>query len=140
MTNYLCSVFEKEFLETVKWIGCGHCKKWVYRKCNELSDPCDPFSLKIANKSCNKGLKYCKFLWNRNKAKYVMKKIILKGNTTTKFIEYKHKNTGTSKSICISGLQRFNSYTNCWKAVSLKPYGLSVEIWSRLVSLFYLST
>ena len=30
-----------------------------------------------------------------------MKKIILKSNTTTKFIEDKHKNTGTSKYLHI---------------------------------------
>ena len=38
MTNYPCSVFEKEVLETAKGIGCDHCKKWVHHKCNELSD------------------------------------------------------------------------------------------------------
>ena len=34
----------------------------------------------------------------RNKAKRVMKNIILKSNITTKCIEHKHKNTGTSAS------------------------------------------
>ena len=38
MTNYPCSVFEKEVLETAKGIGCDHCKKWVHHKYNELSD------------------------------------------------------------------------------------------------------
>ena len=48
-------------------------------------------------------------------------------------MEYKHKNTGTSscKSICISELQCFNSSVKCWKAVSLKPFGVSIEIWSQ---------
>ena len=32
------------------------------------------FSLKNANKSCNKGLKNFRFKWKRNKAKEVMKK------------------------------------------------------------------
>ena len=62
------------------------------------------------------------------------KKIILKGNITTKYIEYKHKNTGTSSCNCIriSRLQCFTSFTKCCKTVSLKPcFGLSVEIWSR---------
>ena len=44
-----------------------------------------------------------------------MKKIIPKGDIT-KYIHYKHKNTGTScKSIGISGLQFFNSSTKYWK-------------------------
>ena len=39
-----------------------------------------------------------------------MKKIILKGNVTTKYIEYKHKNTGTRcKFGRISRLQSFYS-------------------------------
>ena len=39
-----------------------------------------------------------------------MKKIILKGNVTTKYIEYKHKNTGTRcKFGRISRLQSFCS-------------------------------
>ena len=38
MTNYSCSVCEKELLETGKRIGCDHYKKWIYQKCNELSD------------------------------------------------------------------------------------------------------
>ena len=38
MTNYPCSVCEKEALETDKEIGFGHCKKWVHCKCNDLSD------------------------------------------------------------------------------------------------------
>ena len=46
--------------------------------------------IKIANKSCNKGLKYWKFMRKRNKAKQVMKKIILKGNTAPKYFECKH--------------------------------------------------
>ena len=43
----------------------------------------------------------------KNKAKHVMKK----GSITTKYIEYKHKNTGPSscRSIPISELQWFNS-------------------------------
>ena len=57
---------------------------------------CERFSLKITNKSCNNGLKYCKFTRTKNKGKHVMKKIILKGNITTRSSEYKHKNTGTS--------------------------------------------
>ena len=62
----------------------------------------------------------------------------IKGNITTKYIKYSHKNTGTrGKSIPISGLQCFNSSIKCWKPVSLKPsFDLSVEIqsqFSRLV-------
>ena len=38
MTNYPCSVCEKEVLETDKGIGSDHCTKWVQDKCNELSD------------------------------------------------------------------------------------------------------
>ena len=38
MTNYTCSVCEKEVLETDKGVGCDHCKKWVHHRCNELSD------------------------------------------------------------------------------------------------------
>ena len=30
-------------------------------------------------------------MWKRNKAKHVMKKIILKGNIANKYIEHKHK-------------------------------------------------
>ena len=93
---------------------------------------CKRFSLKIANKSCKKGLKYYKFTRKRNKTSY--KNIILKDNIATKYIEYKHKNTGTSscKSIGISQLQCFNSSTKCWKPVSLKPsFRLSVKLWSR---------
>ena len=38
-------------------------------------------------------------------------------------VEYKHKNTRTScNSIRISGLQRFNSSTECRKTVSLKAF------------------
>ena len=72
---------------------------------------CERFSLKIANKTCNKGLKYGKLTRKRNKANHVIKKIILKGNIATKYVEYKHKNTGTSscKSIHIPELQCFNS-------------------------------
>ena len=35
---------------------------------------CERFSLEVASKSCNKGLKYCKFTKTRNKRKHVMKK------------------------------------------------------------------
>ena len=72
------------------------------------------------------------------------KKIILKDNIATKYIEYKHKNTGasSSKSIRIAKLifnlllifMCFNSST---KLVSLKPsFGLSVEIWSQFSRLY----
>ena len=54
------------------------------------------FSLKITKKSCHKGLKYCKFMRGRNKAEQVMRKIILKGNMKTTYIEHKLKNAGTS--------------------------------------------
>ena len=38
----------------------------------------------------------------------------IKGNITTKYIKYSHKNTGTrGKSIPISGLQCFNSSIKC---------------------------
>ena len=62
----------------------------------------------------------------------------IKGNITTKYIKYSHKNTGTrGKFIPISGLQCFNSSIKCWKPVLLKPsFDLSVEIqsqFSRLV-------
>ena len=53
------------------------------------------FSLNITKKFCYKGLKYCKFKRKRIKAEQVMKKIILKGNMATTYIEHKHKNTGT---------------------------------------------
>ena len=59
---------------------------------------------------------------------------------TTKYIEYKHNNTGTSscKCIVISNLHYFNSSTKCKKTVSLQySFGLAVEIgswFSKLVS------
>ena len=53
MTNYPCSVCEKEVLETDKGIGCDHCKKWVHHKCNELSD----FDFKYLQN--NKDFWYC---------------------------------------------------------------------------------
>ena len=61
------------------------------------------------------------------------RKIILKGNTTIRYTEYKHKNTGAScTSVRTSCLQCFNSFPRCWKTVSLKPsFELSAEIWSR---------
>ena len=99
------------------------------------------FSLKIASKSCKKGLKYCKFTEKDMKQKTLWKKVTLKGNVT-KYIEYKHKNTGTSscKSICVSKLQCFNSSMKCWKTVLLKPFGLSVWNWfSRLVCFVFTS-
>ena len=34
-------------------------------------------------------------MWKRNKAKQSYEKIILKGNITTIYIEYKNRNTGT---------------------------------------------
>ena len=57
------------------------------------------------------------------------KEIILKGNTT-RYIEYNHKNTGTScTSVHKFRLQCFDLSTKCLKTVSLKPYfGLSAEI------------
>ena len=71
---------------------------------------CEKFSLKIASKSCNKGLKYCKFTRKRNRTKHVVKEDHSKISITTKYIEYKHKSTGTSscKSVRISKLQYFN--------------------------------
>ena len=38
MTNYPCSVCEKEVLETDRGVGCDRCKKWVHHKYNELSN------------------------------------------------------------------------------------------------------
>ena len=35
---------------------------------------CKRFSVKITNKSCNKGLKYCIFTTKKNKGKHLMKK------------------------------------------------------------------
>ena len=62
------------------------------------------------------GTKILKVYEEKNKENKFWKKIIVKGNITTKYIEYKHKNTGTScKSICISGLQCFHSSTKFWK-------------------------
>ena len=55
---------------------------------------CERISLRIRNKSCNKGLKCCKFMRKRIE-NILLKKIILKGNITTKHIEHKLKNTGT---------------------------------------------
>ena len=71
---------------------------------------CKRTSFRIANKSYNKILQIHK----KMKAKNVMKKIILylQDSITINYIEYKHKNTGTSCTIiCISGLQCFNSST-----------------------------
>ena len=42
--------------------------------------------------------RYWKFMRKRNKEKYVMKKIILKDSIIINYIEYKHKNTGTTVS------------------------------------------
>ena len=53
---------------------------------------CERSSLNCTNKSCKKGLKYWKFKRERNKAKQVMKKFILKDNIVTKYTECKHKN------------------------------------------------
>ena len=98
---------------------------------------CKVFSSKITSKSCNKGLLYCKF--NRKESKILYENgNSIKGNITTKYIKYSHKNTGTrGKSIPTSGLQCFNSSIKCWKPVLLKPsFDLSVEIrsqFSRLV-------
>ena len=62
------------------------------------------------------GTKILKVYEEKNKENKFWKKIIVKGNITTKYIEYKHKNTGTScMSICISGLQCFHSSTKFWK-------------------------
>ena len=38
MTNFPCSVCEKELLEIDKGIGCDNCMKWVHHKCNELNN------------------------------------------------------------------------------------------------------
>ena len=58
------------------------------------------------------------------------KEIILKDNITTRYIEYNHKNIGTScTSVNKFRLQCFNLSTKCLKTVSLKPYfGLSAKI------------
>ena len=53
MTNYPCSVCEKEALQTDKEIGFGHCKKQVHCKCNDLSD----FDFKYLQN--NKDFQYC---------------------------------------------------------------------------------
>ena len=57
---------------------------------------CEWFLLKIANKSCDKGLKYCKFKRKRNNQNLFWKMIILTGNVTTKYTEYQNTNTGIS--------------------------------------------
>ena len=53
MTNYPCSVCEKEVLETDKGTSYVHCKKWVHYKWNELSD----FDFKYLEH--NKAIWYC---------------------------------------------------------------------------------
>ena len=51
------------------------------------------------NLSCNE-LKYCKFTQKRNKAKHVVKMIIVKGSIAkTTYVEHTHKNTGTGALI-----------------------------------------
>ena len=45
----------------------------------------------MTNKSCNKGLKYCKFMTTRNKENVMKNDHYIKHNITTKYIEYKHK-------------------------------------------------
>ena len=54
---------------------------------------------------------------------------------TVKYIQYKHKNTGTScNPIHLSGLQCFNSATECSKTPSLKSScGLSIKLWSQFL-------
>ena len=76
-------------------------------------------SFKIQKKICKKGLKYCKSARKRNKAKQVVKNI-LKGKAGTKYIGYKHINTGTSswKSIRISEFRCVNSSTKYGKTLS----------------------
>ena len=44
----------------------------------------------------------------RNKAEQIMKKIILKGNMTTTYIEHEHKNTGTSVLIHTQNVEKQN--------------------------------
>ena len=86
--------------------------------------------IKNCKLTCSKELKYRKFSRKRNKAKHVMKRDHSK-RLTTKYIECKHKNTGTSS------FQSF-AYVNyivlihaltVEKTVTLKPsFGLSVKI------------
>ena len=68
----------------------------------------------------------------KNEGKHIVKKDHW-GNITTRYTEYKHKNTGTTcTSVHISRLQCFNPSTKFWKTVSLRPsFGLSVKIWSQ---------
>ena len=76
--------------------------------------------------------KYYKFMRKKNEGKHIVKKDHW-GNITTRYTEYKHKNTGTTcTSVHISRLQCFNPSTKFWKTVSLRPsFGLSVKIWSQ---------
>ena len=93
----------------------------------------------IFNYSCKKRAKNCKF----TRKKDYWKKIIVKKSITTKYIEYKQKKnngTRTCNSYRISTVQSFNSAMKCRRTVSLKPFGLSVEIWSwfsRLASFYW---
>ena len=67
------------------------------------------FSLKIAKKSCCKGLEIFTFTRKRSKPKHVMKKKKkknLKGNITTTYIEHRNKNTGTNVLIHLQNVEQ----------------------------------
>ena len=70
------------------------------------------------------------------------KKIILKGNITARYTEYKHHNnetTCTSVSTSRFNEQQYsNSSTKSWKTVSIKSsFGLPVEILSQFSRLIW---
>ena len=104
--NYFCFSLWYLFSPYSLLLKCNLKNPEWYSLKQEQSIHCKILSLKIVNKACYKGPKYCKFTRKRNKAKHVilMKKINPKGNIT-KYIDHKLKNTGTRcKSIRISGL------------------------------------
>ena len=62
MTNYPCTVSEKEVFEADKGIGCDHCMKWVHYKCNELSYfVFEYLQIKISGIASNVYLKFLHF-------------------------------------------------------------------------------
>ena len=94
---------------------------------------CNRFSLKITNESCNKGLKYCKSLEKEIKRNTFQKRIILKGNIATNYIEYKHKILELVES----------PFGNPHYSVLINSQNVTLKSWMKSVfqvSFFWLST
>ena len=69
---------------------------WWYQINQEWTFYYKKVPLKITNNYCYKVLKYSKFMQKEIKQNTIRKKIILKGNITTTYIEHKYESTRTS--------------------------------------------